>query len=105
MLRSPEQMEAREQVLQMKMRRLALAEPAATVPPPPAPTKPPYSKPEEIAKRWGVSGNTIRTWFRDESGVIQWGRPESRPGKKRAHLSMRIPPEVEDRVRRRLGRA
>jgi hypothetical protein len=35
---------------------------------------------------------------------MQWGRDESRPGKKRAYMSMRIPPEVEERVRRRMMR-
>lgn len=59
--------------------------------------------PEELGKRWGVSGNTIRRWFRQESGVLQWGRADSRPGKKRAHLSMRIPAHVAERVRRRMS--
>jgi hypothetical protein len=62
-----------------------------------------FSTPDQVAKRWGVSVATIRRWFREEPGVLQWGRRDSKPGKKRAHLSMRIPPEVEERVRRRMS--
>ena len=105
MLRTPEQIEAREAVLRMKMRRLAPPGPAVVAEPPPAPPpKPAFSTVGEVARRWHVSPNTIRKFFRNEPGVLQWGRAESRPGKKRAHYSLRIPPEVEARVRRRLGR-
>ena len=32
----------------------------------------------EIAKSWGLSGNTIRRMFENEPGVIEWGSAESR---------------------------
>jgi len=62
-----------------------------------------FYTPEQLAKKWAVSVNTIRAWFRDEPGVLKWGRTDSRPGKKRAHLSLRIPPAVAERVRRRMS--
>lgn len=85
--------------------RMAASVPAAVEPAPIAkPVEPEYYTPEELARRWHVSPNTIRRWFRDEPGVIQWGCAVSRPGKKRAHLSMRIPFAVAERVRRRMTR-
>jgi hypothetical protein len=63
--------------------------------------KPAYT-PQELGEELGVSANTIRRWVRNEPGVLRWGRPESKPGKKRAHLSLRIPAEVADRLRRRM---
>jgi methylphosphotriester-DNA--protein-cysteine methyltransferase len=102
MLRSAEQMEVREAAMRMKLQQ---TEPVAAAP---ALVK---AAPErewvtagELAVRWHVSPTTIRRWFRDEPGVVCWGRAESRPGKKRAHLSMRIPLAVAERVRRRMAR-
>jgi len=112
MVRSPERREEREAAMRVKYRHQE-AEPVAVVPvenPPPAavaPSPPPAPEcvtPEELARRWHVSPTTIRRWFRDEPGVIQWGRAISRPGKPRAHLSMRIPLHVVERVRRRMAR-
>jgi hypothetical protein len=62
-----------------------------------------YYAPEQLAKKWGVSVATIRRWFRDEPGVLKWGRTDSKPGRKRAHLSLRIPPAVAERVRLRMS--
>lgn len=107
MLRSPEQIAAREEVLRTKMRRLAPAAVEPTPAPAPAAAAPQVEEmitAGVLAKRWHVSPTTIRRWFRDEPGVVLWGRADSRPGKKRAHLSMRIPLSVIERVQRRLGR-
>jgi uncharacterized protein YjcR len=73
--------------------------------PPLATAKPRDLTVEELAEQWNVSPNMIRKWFRKEDGVLRWGRSESRPGQKRAYLSLRIPPEVAERVRRRLSGA
>jgi hypothetical protein len=104
MLRTTAEREAREAVMRMRMQRLNQPEPVAADAPPAVPAAPECVTPEELARRWHVSPTTIRRWFRDEPGVIQWGRADSRPGKKRAHLSMRIPLAVVERVRRRMAR-
>src|SRR6476620_4778523 len=99
-----ERQEAREAVMRMKMRRRMPPEPepvAAAVPA--APPEPECVTPEELARRWHVSPTTIRRWFRDEPGVLKWGTAVSRPGKKRAHLSMRIPFSVVERLQRRMA--
>ena len=62
-----------------------------------------FYTPERLGKKWSVSPQTIREWFKEEDGVLKWGRTESKPGKKRAHISLRIPPEVAERVRRRMS--
>lgn len=100
MLRSTEQMEERE----ARMRARHQAEPTATLAPAKAPIARDWVTAGELAKRWHVSPTTIRRWFRDEPGVVVWGRADSRPGKKRAHLSMRIPLAVTERVQRRMAR-
>jgi len=64
----------------------------------------PFWTPEELANELHVSPNTIRSWFKDESDVLQWGRKDSRPGRQRAYLSMRIPHHVAERVIRRMLR-
>jgi len=56
--------------------------------------------PEELAREWRVSGDTIRTLFRNEPGVLKIDRPETL--KKRGYESMRIPLDVAQRVHRRL---
>lgn len=62
-----------------------------------------YTAPE-LAKLWHVSATTIRRWFREEVGVLQWGRADSKPGRKRAYLSQRIPADVAARMRTRMAR-
>ena len=54
----------------------------------------------EIAKSWGLSGNTIRRIFEREPGVIGWGAAERRF--KRGYKTLRIPESVMLRVHRRL---
>jgi hypothetical protein len=54
----------------------------------------------EIAKSWGLSGNTIRRIFEKEPGVIEWGTTESRFS--RGYRTLRIPESVMLRVHRRL---
>jgi hypothetical protein len=89
---------------EMRRRQLGLVPEAAAQPEPePAPGKPkPFLTAKELAERWNVGITTIRRWFRNEPGVLEWGRMDSRPGRKRAYLNLRIPPEVAERVRRRM---
>jgi len=54
----------------------------------------------EIAKSWGLSGNTIRRMFEKEPGVIEWGTVESRFS--RGYRTLRIPESVMLRVHQRL---
>jgi DeoR-like helix-turn-helix domain len=56
--------------------------------------------PQEIAALWGVSPNTVRRQFREESGVIEFGSDETRWSRKRK--VMRIPSSVLSRVHERL---
>jgi hypothetical protein len=57
--------------------------------------------PQELAKAWGVSTETIRQIFRDEQGVLKIGKPGTRA--KRGYFTLRIPKEVAERVHRRLA--
>jgi hypothetical protein len=52
--------------------------------------------PEQVAKMWGLSVNTIRSMFRDEPGVLVIKRPEKMH--KRGYSSIRIPVSVAVRV-------
>lgn len=54
----------------------------------------------DIAKSWGLSGNTIRRMFEKEPGVIEWGSIESRFA--RGYRTLRIPESVMLRVHQRL---
>lgn len=56
--------------------------------------------PDELAQEWRVSGDTIRTLFRNEPGVLKIERPETL--KKRGYETMRIPLDVAQRLHRRL---
>lgn len=51
----------------------------------------------EVAEMLGVSTDTVRRMFADESGVIDFGRHEATRGKRRYRL-LRIPQSVLDRV-------
>ncbi len=55
-----------------------------------------HFKPEQLAKLWGWSANTIRRLFWNEPGVIVIDRPEEMH--KRGYKSMRIPESVAARV-------
>jgi hypothetical protein len=52
----------------------------------------------ELAKLWCVSVRTLRRWFRDEPGVLKWGKETTRRGAKRNYVSLRIPESVARRV-------
>jgi hypothetical protein len=58
----------------------------------------------ELAKAWRMSPNSVRPWFTDEPGVIRYGADKLKKGRKRTHVSLRIPESVARRVyRRRTG--
>src|SRR5258706_13150954 len=56
--------------------------------------------PTQLAVLWGLSPSTVRELFAEEEGVIRFGGPSRREGKKlvRAYYSMRIPESVAARV-------
>ncbi len=58
--------------------------------------------PAQIAARWALSVDTIRSIFSDEPGVLRIDRPEQMH--KRKYCSMRIPESVVLRVAHRMGR-
>ena len=55
-----------------------------------------HYKPTDLARRWSVSGDTVRSMFVNEPGVLIIDRPEEMH--KRAYKSMRIPASVAERV-------
>jgi len=57
----------------------------------------------EVAKLWGLSGNTIRRIYMKEPGVIEWGTAESRFS--RGYRTLRIPESVMLRVHRRMRKS
>ncbi len=57
--------------------------------------------PDEIAAAWHLDPDSVRKIFRDEPGVLKFGRAVS-TRTKRAYTSMRIPMSVLDRVYRRM---
>lgn len=66
----------------------------------PAPTEPHYT-PEQVAEWWGLDPNSVRRIFRDEDGVLCFGRSVSTRSK-RAYTTLRIPASVLERVHRRM---
>jgi AraC-like DNA-binding protein len=54
---------------------------------------------KEIAQCWGLSETAIRRLFRNEPGVLCFGK--ERRGHQRAYWTLRIPASVADRVYRR----
>jgi hypothetical protein len=52
----------------------------------------------ELAKLWGVNRMTITRWFREEPGVLKFGKETTRRGGKRNYVSIRIPASVARRV-------
>jgi predicted transcriptional regulator len=60
-----------------------------------------HYSPDEIAELWGVSTETIRSIFREESGVLKIGKTGTKY--KRGYVTLRIPREVAERVHRRLS--
>jgi hypothetical protein len=55
----------------------------------------------EIAKKWGLSEDSVRSLFKGEPGVLTIARPGT--AKKRRYVSMRVPESVLLRVHRRLS--
>jgi hypothetical protein len=53
----------------------------------------------EVAALLSLSPDTIRRWFADEAGVIAIG--EEHPRGKRKRITLRIPREVVERVKRK----
>lgn len=60
-----------------------------------------YLTPQQVAELWALDPASIRRIFKDEPGVLKFGNGKS-TYKKRAHTTMRIPPEVVGRVQRRM---
>lgn len=59
----------------------------------------------ELAKQWHLSQKTLRAWFYDAPGVIRFGPSTLKKGRKRTHVSLRVPESVARRVyREQLGR-
>ena len=56
----------------------------------------------EVSKLWGLSVKTVRTLFKREPDVVEFGNGESRF--KRVYVTRRIPESVVKRVHRRLRR-
>ena len=54
----------------------------------------------ELSKAWHISRPTLRSWFRDEPGVILYGSAKLKKGRHRTHLSMRVPESVARKVYR-----
>ena len=67
---------------------------------PAAPLEPHYTL-AQVAEAWGVSTDTVRRMFQDESGVLVI---EPAPGRysRRRYRTLRIPASVAERVRRRM---
>jgi hypothetical protein len=57
--------------------------------------------PQELAKLWGVSVQTIRDLFRREDGVLKIGSNGTRT--RRGYKTLRIPESVAERVHTRLS--
>jgi|HubBroStandDraft_6_1064221.scaffolds.fasta_scaffold437399_2 hypothetical protein len=60
-----------------------------------------HLSPAELAKKWGVSTETVRTIFREEPGVLKIGKPGTKF--RRGYFTLRIPESVAERVHRRLS--
>jgi AraC-like DNA-binding protein len=57
---------------------------------------------KELAQMWGLSPTAIRRLFRDEPGVLRFGREKR--GHQRDYMTLRIPASVLERVYRRMMR-
>ena len=51
----------------------------------------------ELAKLWHLGASTVRAWFRDEPGVLKYGRESVRRDAKN-YVNLRIPEHVAARV-------
>jgi hypothetical protein len=64
----------------------------------PEPVDPEFFTVAQVAERWGLSTDTIRRLFMDEPGVIPLGKPTRG---KRKRVTLRIPKDVVERVKRK----
>jgi AraC-like DNA-binding protein len=64
-----------------------------------APTDSEFLTVAQVAERWGLSSDTITRIFADEPGVIALGKEN--PRGKRRRVTLRIPMEVVERVKRK----
>ena len=60
-----------------------------------------HFSPAELAEAWGLSSDTIRNIFREEPGVLKYGKTETRH--RRGYITLRIPLSVAERVHRRMS--
>lgn len=59
----------------------------------------------ELSKAWHMSLRSLRLWFINEPGVLKFGAAKLNKGRKRVHVSLRVPESVARRVyRRRTGK-
>jgi hypothetical protein len=57
----------------------------------------------QLAKEWGFSTDKIRELFRNEPGVLKLRDENAAKKRKRSYVTLRIPPDVAQRVKRRLS--
>jgi hypothetical protein len=57
----------------------------------------------QLADEWGFSTDKIRELFRNEPGVVKLRDENASKKRKRSYVTLRIPPEVAQRVKRRLS--
>jgi hypothetical protein len=55
---------------------------------------------DELADAWHVSRRTLEGWFREIDDVVRYGSANLKRGRKRTHLSVRVPESVARRVYR-----
>lgn len=60
----------------------------------------PHYTVKELAGKWHLSPVAIRRLFRNEPGILRYGRPKK--GHRRDYVTVRIPHSVAERVYRRL---
>jgi predicted transcriptional regulator len=57
---------------------------------------------KDVATMWGLSPAAIRRMFRNEPGVLRFGK--EKPGHQRDYVTLRIPESIVERVYRRCMR-
>ena len=79
----------------------AVVTPSASHHPHATPATEPHYSPEQIGELWNLDPKSVRRIFRDEDGVLCFGRAVS-TRTKRAYTTLRIPQSVLERVHRRM---
>ena len=67
---------------------------------PPLASMEPHLTVAQVAERWGLSEDTIRRLFENESGVLLIEPPRGRMSRRRRYRTLRIPESVIERVHR-----